>query len=247
MSQPPSVSKVIVVTGINGGLGQALGHAFLAQGHRVAGIGRQASAVLQPGAASDRFAYAVADLSDALQVAQAFADVERRFGRIDVLFNAAAVYPRASFLDESAAEWAAALAANVNGVAFCCKAALPAMRRQGWGRIYNVGSWADRAPIAQAAAYSASKGALHALTKAIAADLAAQPGDVQVHEWIPGHLKTRMSGFTGIDPAVSAGWAVAMVQKDAASKNGAIFENDREWQPPLGLKQKLLRRLGLGR
>jgi NAD(P)-dependent dehydrogenase (short-subunit alcohol dehydrogenase family) len=247
MSQPPSVSKVIVVTGINGGLGQALGQAFLAQGHRVAGIGRQPGPVLRPGSAADRFAYAAADVADAQQVARAFAEIEQRFGRIDVLFNAAAVYPRASFLDESATEWAAALAANVNGVAFCCKAALPVMRRQGWGRIYNVGSWADRAPIAQAAAYSASKGALHALTKAIAADMTGQPGDVQVHEWIPGHLKTRMSSYTGIDPAVSAGWAVAMVQKDRASKNGAIFENDHEWQPPMGLKQKVLRRLGLGR
>lgn len=240
--------QVVVVTGVNGGLGQALARTFADAGYRVAGIGRQSVAAdgLR-GLSTDRFAYVQADLSDAAQVAAAFGAISARFGRIDVLFNNAAVYPRAGFLDESPADWAAAIAANVNGVAFCCKAALPVMRRQGRGRIYCVGSFADVAPIPASAAYATSKGALHALVKGIAADLQGVSADLQVHEWIPGHMKTRMSEFTGTEPTVSAGWALAIVRADNASKNGTIFENDREWFAPVGLKQRILRRLGLTR
>jgi NAD(P)-dependent dehydrogenase (short-subunit alcohol dehydrogenase family) len=240
--------QVVVVTGVNGGLGQALARAFIDAGYRVAGIGRQSGAADSlRNLPSDRFAYAQADLADAGQVAAAFESIERRFGSVDILFNNAAVYPRVGFLEEGASDWAAAIAANVNGVAFCCKAALPIMRRKGRGRIYSVGSFADVAPIPRSAAYAASKGALHALVKGIAADLQGVAGDLQVHEWIPGHMKTRMSEFTGTEPSVSAAWAVAIVQADNASKNGTIFENDREWFPPVGLKQRILRRLGVKR
>jgi NADP-dependent 3-hydroxy acid dehydrogenase YdfG len=241
-------SRVVAITGVNGGLGQALAQAFVTDGMRVAGIGRQAAAgAALAGLAADRFAYFQADVADAGQVAQAVAAITSRFSTIDILFNNAASYPRVSFLDESAADWAAAIDTNVNGVAYCCKAVLPVMRRQGRGRIYVVGSFADIAPIARSAVYSASKGALHALVKGIAADLQGTPGDVQVHEWIPGHMKTRMSEFTGIEPAVSAGWGLQIVRADNASRNGATFENDHEWFPPVGLKQRVLRRLGLKR
>jgi NAD(P)-dependent dehydrogenase (short-subunit alcohol dehydrogenase family) len=238
---------VVVVTGVNGGLGQALANAFVADGMRVAGMGRQASAdAALMRLPSESFAYFQADVADPQQVNAAFARVLQRFSRVDVLFCNAAAYPRTSFLDESASDWAATISSNLNGVAYCCKAALPIMQRQGRGRIYCVGSFADIAPIARSAAYSASKGALHALVKAVAADLHGAVADVQVHEWIPGHMKTRMSEFTGIEPTMSAAWAVAMVRADRASRNGAVFENDREWFAPVGLKQRIFRRLGLG-
>lgn len=236
---------VIVITGINGGLGQALAKTFLQNGMRVAGIGRQADPIIR--CSSDRFAYWQANIADPDQVVRTFESIVSSFKRVDVLFNNAAVYPKVSFLEQSTADWANALAINVNGVAFCCHAALPIMISQGRGRIYNVGSFADLAPIAKSSAYSASKGALHALVKGVAADLAPLQLDVQIHEWIPGHLNTRMSDFTGIDPAISAGWALQMVTADNASRNGCIFENDREWIPAMGMKQRILRRLGLSR
>jgi NAD(P)-dependent dehydrogenase (short-subunit alcohol dehydrogenase family) len=98
-------------------------------------------------------------------------ETKSRFGRIDILFNNAAIYPKVSFLEESAQDWARAIDVNVNGVANCCKAVLPLMIAAGTGRIYNIGSFADLNPIENSAAYSASKGAVRALTKAIARDL----------------------------------------------------------------------------
>jgi NAD(P)-dependent dehydrogenase (short-subunit alcohol dehydrogenase family) len=106
-----------------------------------------------------------------------------------------------------------------------------------------VGSWADIAPITASAAYSSSKGALHALTKAAAIDIADLGLDIEVHEWIPGHLNTRMSEFTGMDPAISAAWGLALAKGIRPDHRSRIFENDREWLPPKPLKQRLKDRI----
>lgn len=236
-----SETKTIVITGVGSGLGQALAVALAKQGCLVLGIARRQEALQDTAAAigSGRFEGQVADVADFGVVGKVIDAWVARHGRIDVLFNNAAVYPRSSFLDESAADWARAIAINVNGVANCCKAVLPHMLNAGFGRIYNVGSFADLAPIADSAAYSASKGAVRALTKAIAADIRHLPADIEVHEWIPGHLRTRMSGFTGIEPAVAAEWGVRLVNMPHARTRNCIFENDREWLPPKGLKQRI--------
>lgn len=244
MERSDSAPQVVVITGVNGGLGQALATLFSQNGMRVAGIGRQPAARTRP---SGDFEYWQADIGDAKQVAATFAAIHARFGRIDVLFNNAAVYPKVSFLEQSPEDWAATIGINVNGMAFCCRAALEVMLRQGKGRIYNVGSFADLGPIPKSAAYSASKGAVHALVKGIAADLQGSGADVQVHEWIPGHMNTQMSDFTGIDPIVSARWALEIVRADNASKNGTIFDQDREWMPPERFVTRVLRKLGLKR
>ena len=79
--------------------------------------------------------------------------------------------------------------------------------------------------------------------KAIAADIRPLQADIEVHEWIPGHLRTRMSDFTGLDPAVAAEWGVQLVSMPHARTRNCIFENDREWLPPKGLKQRIKDRL----
>lgn len=234
--------KVVVITGAGGGLGKELVKAFLAQGSKVAAIARSGDPfAAQP--PSGQYAYFQADVADFNQIKQAIDQIETQFGKVDILFNNAAVYPKISFLEETPEQFMAALAINVGGVSNCCKAVLPVMIKKGYGRIYNVGSFADAAPIAKSAVYSASKGALHALTKGIAADLAALNADIQVHEWMPGHLNTQMSDFTGIDPAVSAGWAMSIARSDNASKQSTIFENDHEWVPPKSLKQRIKSKL----
>ena len=233
--------KVVMITGIGSGLGRALVDAFLRQGCRVAGVARREQSLhaIAPGADSTVFSGHLADVARVAELEVATEAILARYGAIDILFNNAAVYPRQSFLDESAADWARAIDVNVNGVANGCKVVLPHMIAAGYGRIYNVGSFADLAPIANSAAYAASKGAVRALTKAIAADLRELPADIEVHEWIPGHLKTRMSDFTGLEPAVAAGWAVQLASVPHARTRNCIFENDREWLPPKGLKQRI--------
>jgi len=234
-------NKIIMITGVGSGLGQALAVACARQGNLVLGIARRQESLQDTAAAvgPDLFQGQVADVADFAAVKSAVDAWVARHGRIDVLFNNAAVYPRNNFLDEAATDWAQAIAININGVANCCKAVLPHMVKAGVGRIYNVGSFADLAPIAESAAYSASKGAVRALTKAIAADIRHIDADIEVHEWIPGHLRTQMSGFTGLEPAVAAEWGVRLASTPHARTRNCIFENDREWLPPKGLKQRI--------
>ena len=238
-------NKVVLITGVGSGLGRALAEGFVRQGSNVAGIARRDDSLQSTAAPLDaeRFICHVADVTDFTAVSEVVRAVIARYGRIDLLFNNAAVYPRVSFMDESAADWARAIDVNVNGVANCCKAVLPSMLAAGYGRIYNVGSFADIAPIVDSAAYAASKGGVRALTKAIAADLQPRDVDIEVHEWIPGHLKTRMSDFTGIDPAVAAAWAVQLARMPHARARNCIFETDHEWLPPKRLRQRIVDKL----
>lgn len=233
-------NRVVLITGVSRGLGCELVRAFAAAGCRVAGIARTEQGLQEPAAAAaGQFRGFVADVADFAQVQAAVERISDELGGIDIVFNNAAVYPRVNFIEESAEDWAAAVAINVNGVANVCKAVLPRMLAAEYGRIYNIGSFADIAPIPESAAYSAGKGAVRALTKAIAADLRDHNADIEVHEWVPGHLNTRMSDFTGIDPAVAAGWAVQLAGQPHARTPNCIFENDREWLPPRGLRQRL--------
>lgn len=234
-----------MITGVGRGLGLALAQAFVREGCTVVGVARRPESLAEVSASlpDSNFQGHVADVASFDQVSAVVTAASAAAGRIDIVFNSAAVYPRVNFLRESAADWQRAIDVNVNGVANVCKAVLPVMVDQGYGRIYNVGSFADLAPIADSAAYSASKGAIRALTKAIAADLASLDADIEVHEWIPGHLKTRMSEFTGLDPAVAADWAVELAATEHARTANCIFENDREWLPPKRLKERILDKL----
>ncbi len=240
-------NKVVMITGAGSGLGRELAKAFCDQGATVLGVGRNVEALKETGSqrSEGEFVPVVADVSDFTQVKNAVETLLAVHKRIDILFNNAAVYPKANFLHEDAADFASALAINMGGVANCCKAVLPAMIAQNFGRIYNLGSWAHLGPIADSAVYSATKGGVHSLTKGIAVDVdnAYPEADIEIHEWIPGHLNTQMSDYTGMEPALAASWAVEMASRPHASKKNSIFEQGWEWQPPRSLKQKIKAKL----
>jgi len=243
--------KVVVITGAGSGLGREMAKAFCSRQAKVIGLGRSKEKLQQTAdaIADGEFQSYSVDVGDAQQVSEAFADIIAKQGRIDILFNNAAVYPKINFLEETANQWSDALATNVSGVANCCKAVLPSMLQHNFGRIFNLGSWAHLGPIADSALYSCAKGAVHVLTKAIAVDLADHhpDTDVEIHEWIPGHLNTQMSDYTGMDPAIAAGWAVDIATKPPAPKKTSIYEQNWEWQPPKSLKQRILSTLCFGR
>jgi len=233
--------KVAVVTGAGSGLGRALCKRFCEEGCNVVGLGRMPESLEETAALvdSELFSFRIVDVCVFHSVSGVFSEIVKTLGQVDYLFNNAAVYPKVSFLDESAEEWSAVIDTNVNGPANCCKAVLPHMIERGFGRIYNVGSFADLGPIERSAAYSCSKGALHALARAIMADLRELNVAVEVHEWVPGHLNTQMSGFTGLDPSIPAGWAIDMVMRPASPGRGLLFEQDREFVPPRGMRAKI--------
>ncbi len=111
-------------------------------------------------------------------------------GRLDVLVNAAGVIVRASGKDTTDEQWARVMGVNVSGTFFMCRAALRAMKPHAGGAIVNFGSiWGDLGS-AGVAAYCASKGAVHNLTRALAMDHAAD--GIRVNAVCPGEVNTPM-------------------------------------------------------
>ena len=238
-------SKIIVVTGAGSGLGRALAAGFVQRGATVIGLGSREPPLRETASliGDSRFSWHRVDVSDAAQVTETLQLVAGKFGRIDVMINNAAVYPKTGFLEQDAESWMRTIAINLGGVANCCRTVLPLMMRQGYGRIINVGSFADLAPIPNSSAYAASKGGMRALTKAISADLGGAYPDVMCVEWVPGHLNTQMSDFTGMNPAVCVEWALQIINLPPGQGKARIFEGDHEHFPPKSLKARVKEKL----
>lgn len=118
------------------------------------------------------------------------ADATSRFGSVDVLVNAAGVIVRAAGQDTTDEQWARIMGVNVSGTFFMCRSALRVMTSQGRGAIVNFGSiWGDLGS-AGVAAYCASKGAVHNLTRALALDHATD--GIRVNAVCPGEVRTPM-------------------------------------------------------
>jgi 3-oxoacyl-[acyl-carrier protein] reductase len=158
--------RVAVVTGGASGIGAAVAQRLLAEGAAVASLD------LEAGAADGVLALA-GDVSRSEDVETALSEVERQLGPVDVLVCSAGVpgasLPTVQVTDE---EWRRVLSINADGVFFCNRAVLPGMVERGYGRIVNVASIAGKEGNPMAAAYSASKAAVIALTKAIGKDVA---------------------------------------------------------------------------
>ncbi|OGC91562.1 MAG: hypothetical protein A2W25_03580 [candidate division Zixibacteria bacterium RBG_16_53_22] len=230
-----------MVTGAGSGLGRALAVGLTQRGATVIGLGSRDSSLSDTESLieNNRFSCHVVDVSESEAVTNIVQQIVGQFGRIDVLINNAAVYPKVSFLDQDADSWMRTIAVNLGGVANCCRAALPFMMRQGSGCIINVGSYADLAPIPNSSAYAASKGGLHALTKAIGADLGGAYPDILCVEWIPGPMKTRMSNFTGTDPAACVDWAIKIINLPPGRSKSVTFEKDQEHVPKKTLASRV--------
>ena len=188
--------KTVVLTGAGSGVGRGYAVGFCADGARVLGIGRTQADLEETArqCAGGRMSYIVGDISNPDDVARLFDHARRELGRVDILVNNAAQYPKRAFLESPPSEWLSTIGTNVNGMALCCHAALPGMLERGHGRIINLGSYAWRKPIPNSAAYSASKGAVRALTRAIAAEIdRTKFPDVLINELVPGMVRTRMS------------------------------------------------------
>ena len=195
--------KTVVVTGAGSGIGRAIAVGFCLDGANVVGIGRtradlEATASL---CAAGRMQFVAGDVAQPEDVERLFSEAFLLHGKVDILVNNAALYPKVAFLESSHEEWSRVIQTNVLGMALCCRAALPGMLERGYGRILNLGSFAWRGPIRNSSAYSASKGAVGPFTKALATEVdPTRYPDVLINELIPGIVRTRMSE-SGEDPA----------------------------------------------
>ena len=181
--------NVAIVTGGAMGIGQAIVQALLAEGASVVIADREgaveAAQVLD--SAGDSVIGVPCDVSSQSDTeAMANAALEA-FGRIDVLVNNAGIYADLTmtpFEDLDIDEWRRVLEVNVVGQAMATRAVVPAMRRQGGGSIVNVSSGTPFKGVPFMLHYVASKGAVNAMTKALAKELGAS--DIRVNAVAPG-------------------------------------------------------------
>jgi NAD(P)-dependent dehydrogenase (short-subunit alcohol dehydrogenase family) len=155
---------VAAVTGGASGIGAAIARRLMADGARVAVLDRDVSDPPEGALAVQ------ADVTDDASVRAAVDRVLQEWGRLDVLVNNAGIGAQGTVADNPDDEWHRVLDVNLLGMVRATRAALPALRRSPSAAIVNTGSIAATAGIPQRAAYSASKGAVHALTRAMAAD-----------------------------------------------------------------------------
>jgi NAD(P)-dependent dehydrogenase (short-subunit alcohol dehydrogenase family) len=180
--------KVAVITGGAAGIGFAYARRFLAEGASVV-LGDVADPVAAADklGAGDRMLGVRADVSDPASARAMVAAAVARFDRIDVLVNNAAVFagltPR-PFDEIPDAEWDRVMAVNVTGVWNCVRAVVPVMRAQGGGRIVNIASAIVAKGTALLLHYVTSKGAVVAMTRALARELG--PSGITVNAVAPG-------------------------------------------------------------
>lgn len=182
---------VAVVTGGASGLGAAIARRLSAAGARVAVLDRE------PATAPDGTFAVRADLTDDASVRAAIDAVVERFGGLDVLVNNAGIGAQGDVAANDDAEWHRVWDVNVVGMARVTRAALPHLRASSHAAIVSTSSIVAHVGLPQRALYSATKGAVSALTRALAADHladgiranAVSPGTAET-PWIDGLLRT---------------------------------------------------------
>jgi NAD(P)-dependent dehydrogenase (short-subunit alcohol dehydrogenase family) len=191
-------SRVALVTGAGSGVGKAAALALLADGWRVALVGRRPEPLqevaTQSGVAAERFLVAPADVSDEASVQAMFAKVVTHFGRVDLLFNNAGVNaPGVPLEDLSIEQWKNVVDINLTGMFLCIREAFRVMKAQSprGGRIINNGSISATTPRPNSIAYTATKHAVSGLTKT--ASLDGRKYDIAVGQIDIGNAATDMA------------------------------------------------------
>jgi NAD(P)-dependent dehydrogenase (short-subunit alcohol dehydrogenase family) len=199
--EEPFAAHVVVITGAGSGIGRAVCVGFSTEGAVVAGVGRRPTTLAETAALCTRPMTQVhADLSRPDEGIRAIDEIVAAHGRVDVLVNNAGTAATGAFVDTPIEQWAEVMAVNVLGAAACSRAALPHMIRQGRGRIITLTSRMAGRAVTGNSAYAASKAAVTALTRCLAAEITTSHPDILINDLIPGLTKSGMSA-EGQDPA----------------------------------------------
>ncbi|WP_085307933.1 SDR family NAD(P)-dependent oxidoreductase [Planktotalea arctica] len=239
--------KVAIITGAAGGMGQAFVQALLADGMKVAGfdIAKDGLEALDAAHGADFLGITV-DLTDPDAVAQAFGEVEARFGGVDILVNNAGTCFMSEFPNIPADEFQQQMALNFSTAFYCCQNAVPMMlKRGGVKKIINISSnGAYNFDVFDPPPYRASKAALDTLTKDLARRYATDK--ICVNSIAPAMTQTPLFGVLSeevlakaiaqmphgeaMQPAQIAGWVsfLAGPMGDVSSGNVFILNQGRD-------------------
>lgn len=190
--------KTVLITGASRGIGQGIAFAFAKKGYQVAlnclhnidQLEATAAAVSAKGAACEIFP---ADVGNYKQTEKMFQNIQERFGSVDILINNAGISIIGLFQDMERPEWEHLINTNLGSVYNCCHFAIPDMIRRRQGKIINISSVWGITGASCEVAYSASKGGVNALTRALAKELA--PSNIQVNAIACGAIDTDMNSF----------------------------------------------------
>lgn len=220
-------AKTVVLTGVSRGLGRAMALRFAGNGWRVVGFGRNATSV---GSLRDELGeghvLGCADLRDEGETRGFLEPLLAGLGRLDLLVNNAGLINRnAPLWEVPAEEFAAVLDVNVSGVHRMIRIVVPEMIRRGAGVIVNMSSGWGRSTSPEVGPYCASKWAVEALSKSLAAELPAGLACVSLN---PGVIDTDMlrscfgeeEAARCIDPEGWASRAVPLLESLGPEKNG---------------------------
>jgi NAD(P)-dependent dehydrogenase (short-subunit alcohol dehydrogenase family) len=205
--------KVALISGAARGQGEAEARLFAREGASVVVSDilveqgeRVARRIVDDGG---RAAFVRLDVRSEGHWARAVELAERTFGRLDVLVNNAGILGRPGILDTSLDLWERVVAVNQTGPFLGMRAVIPAMRRAGGGSIVNISSALAVVGYGESASYTAAKGALSALTRTVAVELAAER--IRVNVVHPGVIETPM-----VDDAMGDDEVARAAQKDVA-------------------------------
>ncbi|HJU47689.1 MAG TPA: glucose 1-dehydrogenase [Gaiellaceae bacterium] len=223
--------KVCVITGAGGGMGREAAVVFTEEGARVcvADVALDAAEeTVRSCAEGSAFAFAV-DVADEDAVRSMMAATVERFGGIDVLYNNAGISPDddASVLDTSVEAWQRVQDVNTKGVFLCCKHGIPYLLDRGRGSVINVASFvAILGAATSQISYTASKGAVLALSKELGVQFARQ--GVRVNALCPGPVETPLLlNIYGSNPEAyerrRVHWPMGRLGKPRELVNAAVF------------------------
>jgi 3-oxoacyl-[acyl-carrier protein] reductase len=189
--------KVAVVTGGTRGIGRSIAAALSGQGGNVLISGRSGSEAERVAAELTRqgpgkCAGTVCDVRRYEQVEAMLGRAAETFGGLDILVNNAGIAGKGAVAEIPLELWHAVLDTNLTGVFYCCRAAIPWMRKRGGGFIINIGSLAGVNPIPTLSAYNASKFGLMGFSEAFMQEI--RHDGIRVSTILPGSVDTEFGG-----------------------------------------------------